>query len=53
MEQLRLFRPPGAVTQPLPQEVLREACECLAELLTVVLEESVGEHALDEGETDE
>lgn len=38
MTQLSLFPLPGALTQPLPDEVQTQARQLLAALLTVVLE---------------
>ena len=38
MEQLRLFPPPGAIKEPLPNDALSEARELLAELLSEVID---------------
>jgi hypothetical protein len=40
MDQLQLFRVPGVINQPLPEEAKHEACELLAELLIAVIEET-------------
>ena len=53
MQQLTLFPPPGALTQPLPQEVQMQALQLLAELLAAVLETAAEEPASREGDTDE
>lgn len=37
MQQTNLFPPPGALPQPLPQEVQKEALYLVAELLVTVL----------------
>ena len=42
MQQTNLFPPPGALTQPLPQEVQTATRQLLAALLTAVLT-TVGE----------
>ena len=37
MQQMSLFPPPGALSQPLPEEVQKEALKLVAELLVTVL----------------
>ena len=37
MQQKSLFPPPGALTNPLPDEIQKEAKQLLAELLVAVL----------------
>lgn len=54
MQQLRLFPPLGVIKMPLPYEVLSEARELLAELLTEVIEQpSAEERPSAEGGTHE
>jgi hypothetical protein len=50
MQQLSLFPPPGALTQPLPNEVQMQARQQLAELLAAVLETAAEEPTSREGE---
>jgi hypothetical protein len=40
MRPLRLFPPPGAPENPLPEDVQSAASQLLADLLTVVIEET-------------
>jgi hypothetical protein len=40
MSPLTLFPPPGAPEQPLPEDVQSAASQVLAELLTMVIEET-------------
>jgi len=51
MNLLSLFPPPGAVEKPLPEDVQRAASQLLAEMLTVVIEET--RQPNDEGEEHE
>jgi hypothetical protein len=53
MTQLSLFPPPGAIKEPLPNEVLLVARELLAELLVVVVENTIAQEPIGMGGTDE
>jgi hypothetical protein len=53
MTQLSLFPPPGAIKRPLPNDVQNQASRLLAELLTVVVEESAEGQPVREGDSDE
>jgi hypothetical protein len=53
MGQLQLFPPAGSVNEPLAENLLDQACELLAELLTTVLEEATQKPSTGEGATDE
>jgi len=53
MTQLSLFPPAGAIKGPLPTDVQNEASGLLAELMTVVVEESAEGPAAREGGADE
>ena len=53
MNQLRLFPPPGAITNALPDDVQSEAREVLSELLAVVLERDAFQEKTTGEKTDE
>ena len=53
MNQLRLFPPPAAPKQPLPDKVRREARNLIAELLMVVIVVAAKKKQSEEEEIDE
>ena len=53
MKQLNLFPPPGALTQPLPDDLRVQARHLLAELLVAVLGTAAEEPIRSDGESHE
>lgn len=53
MSQLRLFPPPAAPKQPLPDKARREACDLVIELLMAVITAGAEKQQSQEEEIDE
>ncbi len=51
MMQLALFPPPAVPDKPLPDEVRREACELVTDLLIAVIESSTEKPRSREGDS--